>query len=108
MPTTYKTLGQVSPSANSLTTLYTVPAANSAVCSTLTVCSISTATTFRVAVRPNGEAIANKHYVAYDAVINQGDTISLTIGMTLGANDVVSVYAAAANTAFNLFGSEIN
>lgn len=108
MPTTYKILGQVNPSANSLTTLYTVPAANSAVCSTLTVCSISGAAAFRVAVRPNGEAIANKHYVAYDAVLNQSDTISLTIGMTLSANDVVSVHSTTANTVFNLFGSEIN
>jgi hypothetical protein len=85
-----------------------VPAANSAVCSSVTVCSIGSSSSFRLAVRPNGEAIANKHYVAYDAIINQGDTISLTIGITLGANDVVSVYSSSANTIFNIFGSEIN
>jgi len=107
MATTYKVLGQSNPAATTLTTLYTVPVANSAVCSTLAVANLNTSTTFRIAIRPGGAAVANQHYIAYDTPVNQYDTVFLTLGVTLAANDVVSVYAGSANVAFNLFGSEI-
>ena len=33
--------------------------------------------------------------------------IALTIGLTLAATDVVTVYASSANLSFNLFGAEV-
>jgi len=107
MATTYKVLGQSAPSATTNTTLYTVPAATSTIVSTLSVCNRGVSTTFRVAVRPAGAAIANEHYVIYDSYVNAGDTIFLTIGITLAATDVVTIYAGTANISFGLFGSEI-
>ncbi len=107
MATNYKVLGQVIPAASTLTTLYTAPAATQAVCSTISVCNQGVSTTFRVAVRPAGAAIEAKHYVVYDASVNQYDTVFLTLGVTLAATDVVSVFAGTANVSFNLFGSEI-
>lgn len=104
----YKVLGQVAPSANTLTSVYTVPASTSAVCSTLSICNQGLSTTFRVAVRPSGTALEAKHYLVYDNYINSNDTIFLTLGITLGEGDVVSVQAASANISFGLFGSEIN
>jgi len=101
-------LGQSNPAAVTLTTLYTVPANTSAVCSTLVVSTLGVSATFRVAVRPAGDAIANQHYLAYDISLNQYDSITLTLGITLAATDVVSVYASNATVAFNLFGSEIS
>lgn len=104
----YKVLGQLNPSANTLSSLYTVPAANSAVISTVTIANLdSSAATFRLAVRPAGEAIANKHYVNYDVTLAGNDTITATLGMTLAATDVVSVNASSALVAFSAFGSEI-
>jgi len=109
MPTVYKVLGQSNPSANSDTTLYTVPAANAAVVSTISVCNLGTAsTTFRIAVRPDGNTLANLQYVAYDTTVSSYDTIYLTIGATMQANSVITVRAATANVAFSAFGSEIN
>lgn len=105
--TTYKVLGQSAPSATTQTTLYTVPAATQAVCSTLTIANRSTATTYRVAVQVAGAALANSQYVAYDVPIAANDTVMLTLGITLGATDVVSVYAGSANLTFSLFGSQI-
>jgi len=35
------------------------------------------------------------------------DSTTLTLGITLAATDVVTIYASTANTSFNLFGSEI-
>jgi hypothetical protein len=107
MATTYKTLGQVAPAATTNTDLYTVPAATSAVCSTLAICNRGASTTFRVAVRPAGASIANQHYIVYDNWVNQYDTVFLTLGVTLAATDVVTVYAGAATLSFSLFGSEI-
>jgi len=108
MPAAYKVLGQSNPSATTATTLYTVPSSTSAVVSTLSVCNIGTsATTFRVAVRPAGETLANKHYLAYDASVAGNDSILLTLGISLATTDVVTVYAGTANLAFSLYGSEI-
>jgi hypothetical protein len=103
-----KVLGQSNPPATTATTLYTVPAANSAVVSTLTVCNqSSSADFFRIAVRPTGATLDPKHYIAYNSVIPALDSISLTIGITLAATDVITVYAGTANLSFNLFGTEI-
>ena len=108
MTTTYKTLGQSAPSATTLTTLYTVPAATSAVGSSLAICNRNSATTYRVAVRPAGAAIANQHYIAYDVPIGDNESAFMTLGMTLATTDVVSVYAGSANMSFSLFGTEIS
>ena len=108
MPQTHKVLGQVNTAATTLTTLYTVPSSTQTVVSTLNVCNIGTsATTYRIAVRPTGEAIANKHYLVYDSSIPANDSISLTLGLSLATTDIVSVYAANTNLAFSLYGVEI-
>jgi len=108
MPTIYKVLGQLNPSANTASTLYTVPAANSSVVSTLTVCNqIGTAANFRIAVRPAGETLSSKHYLNFDTQVPGNDQLALTIGITLAATDVVTVYANTANVSFNIFGTEL-
>lgn len=108
MASTYKVLGQSNPAATTATTLYTVPAATSTVCSTLIISNVSAiAASFRIAVRPAGEALATKHYIAYDTSIAANDSIFLTLGISLATTDVVTVYASSANMAFSLFGSEI-
>ncbi len=108
MPTTYKVLGQSAPAAATATTLYTVPAATQAVCSTLAICNRDIATTYRVSVRQAGAAQDVKHYIAYDAVIGANDTIMLTLGITLAATDVVTVYAGTSALSFSLFGAELS
>ena len=108
MATTYKVLAQSAPSATTNTDVYTVGSGKSAVVSTLTVANrANTSATYRIAVRPAGATIANQHYIAYDATVPANDTISLTLGITLAATDVVTVYASTANLSINLFGTEI-
>ena len=105
---TYKTLGQSNPAATTATTLYTVPAATSAVVSTLAIANLGTANaTYRIAIRPASAALANQHYIAYDVPLAPNDAVMLTLGVTLATTDVVTVYASTANLAFNLFGSEV-
>lgn len=108
MATTYKVLGQVNPSATTATTLYTAPSSTQTVVSTISVCNLTAAElSFRIAIRPAGEALASKHYIAYDAKVAGNDTTFITVGATLGATDVITVYASTANLTFNAFGSEI-
>lgn len=108
MATIYKVLGQTQPSATTNTSLYTVPSATSTVCSTLAICNMGVSTTYRVAVRPAGATLSNEHYLAYEAAINQYDTVMLTLGVTLATTDVVTVYAGTSNVTFQLYGSEIS
>lgn len=109
MPTVYKVLGQVTPSATTATTLYTVPAATSAVLSTITIANTNTsAITFRLAVRPAGATLATVHYVAYDVAVAANDSTALTLGITLATTDVVTVYASTTNVVFHAYGSEIS
>ena len=108
MASTYKVLAQSAPSATTNTDVYTVGSGKSAVVSTITVCNrAASSATYRIAVRPLGATLANQHYIAYDANVPANDTISLTIGVTLAATDVVTVYASTANLSVNIFGSEI-
>jgi hypothetical protein len=108
MATTYKVLGQSAPAATTATALYTVPSATSAVVSTLVVANRdAAAATYRISIRPGGASQANQHYVAYDVAVGAGDSTTLTLGITLAATDVVTIYASTADLSFNLFGSEI-
>ena len=107
MATTYKVLGQQAPAASTWVDLYTVPSATQTVCSTLSVCARTVTAGIRVAVRPAGATLANEHYLIYDNWVDGGDTIFLTLGITLAATDVVSVYSDQATVSYSLFGSEI-
>jgi glucose-6-phosphate dehydrogenase assembly protein OpcA len=109
MPTAYKVLGQVAPSATTNTDLYTVGAGKSAVVSTIAIANRgATSATYRVAIRVAGAAIANEDYIAYDATVTANNSTMITIGVTLAATDIITVYASNANLSFNAFGSEIS
>lgn len=108
MATNYKVLGQSAPAATTATTLYTVPSNTQAVISTLVIANrAATAATYRVAIRPAAATLANQHYVAYDVPVQGADSITLTLGMTLAATDVVTVYSSNTNLSFSAFGSEV-
>jgi hypothetical protein len=109
MPTIYKVLGQSKPSAATATTLYTAPASTSAVVSTVNIVNLSTnADTVRVAIRPAGETLADKHYVIFGLVLPARAQYTLQAGLTLATTDVVTVYSSNGTSSFSLFGSEIS
>lgn len=109
MPTNYKVLGQSNPAATTATSLYTVPAATQAIVSTITVCNqAATAATYRIAVRVAGASLTATQYIAYDVSLPANATDTLTLGVTLGATDVITVYASSATMSFNAYGSELS
>lgn len=108
MANSYKVLGQAAPAANTDTTLYTVPAGTDTIISTINVCNqAASAATFRIAVRPDGATLEQKHYLSYDTNIPSNDSIALTLGITVNANDVITVRASTGNFSFNAFGTEV-
>ncbi len=108
MATTYKVLGQVNPAATTATTLYTVPASTQTVVSTIVVTNqTATAGTYRISVRVAGLADTAKQYIAYDVSLPGNASDTLTLGITIGATDVVTVYSSASTFSFGAFGSEI-
>jgi len=109
MAIAYKVLAQSAPSATTNTDIYTVGSGKQAIVSTITIANRSaTARTYRIAVRPAGATLANEHYIAYDVTLAANDTTALTLGITLAATDVVTVYASTADLSFGIFGSEIS
>lgn len=107
--TTYRVLGQVNPDATTNTMLYTVPTGTQAVISTLVIANLSSSlATFRIAVRPAGETLEDKHYVAYNITVGGSDSTTLTLGLTLNSSDVLTVYSSSDTLAFSAFGSEIH
>ena len=108
MAITYKVLAQSAPSATTNTDVYTVGAGKQATISTVTIANrAASSATYRIAIRVAGSALSNEEYIAYDVQIPANDTIALTLGITLGAADVITVYASTANLSFNIFGAEI-
>ena len=109
MATNYKVLGQSIPSATTATTLYTVPASTQAVVSTITICNqAATAATYRIAIRVAGASLATSQYIAYDVSLPANASDTLTLGITLNATDVITVYSSTATMSFGAFGSEIS
>jgi hypothetical protein len=109
MATSYKSLGQLDLTTTSLTTLYTCPASTETVISTIIVANRNaSADTFRLAIRVDGDAISNAHYIAYDVPVAANDSTTLTLGITVKATDVVSVQAGTADRlSVNAFGAEV-
>lgn len=108
MAETRKVLFQSNPSAAALTDAYTVPALTQVIGSTINICNRSAApTTFRLSIGVGGAADNDKQYLEYDAPILGNDAIPITIGYTLGAGDVIRVYATLATLSFSGFGVEL-
>jgi len=108
MPNTYKSPAQLVPTAQTLSTLYTVPSDTQTVVSNIHACNFgSTTASIRVAVRPNGASIADQHYLFFGLTITANDTIEFGHGITMDATDVLSVWASTASVSFNLSYAEV-
>lgn len=106
---TNKILGQSSPAAATLTTIYTVPDLKGAVVSSLVVCNrTGAAVNFRVAVVEAGGTIANKNYLYYDISCPGNDTFTAVLGITISNADMIRVYNTTADLSFSVFGVEFD
>jgi|APGre2960657404_1045060.scaffolds.fasta_scaffold126979_1 hypothetical protein len=109
MATNYKVLGQLAAGSATYETLYTVPSATESVVSTIVVANrTASAKTYRLAVVPNGTAVVDQSFLAYDVALAANDSTALTLGICLDATDTIRCYASAGSAiTFTAFGSEI-
>lgn len=96
-------LGQAAPGAASDTDLYTVPDLYTATVR-LFVANRGAATTYRIALRSDGDALANQHYIAFDEPLDANEVAVYTV--ELDETDVVTVRAGSANVSFVANGVE--
>ena len=100
MPTAYKVLGQVNPSATTATTLYTVGAGKSAVVSTITVCNqAASAATFTITM--DGVAVIS------GASIAANSSAFFDLKQVLATTKVIAGLASAVTVNFHISGVEI-
>ena len=105
----YKVLAQSAPSAATATDVYTVGSGVETVISTIIIANrAASAGTFRLSVRPNGGTQTNAMYCAYDVPVAANDSTTLTLGITVDAADVITVYCSSADMSINIFGTEIS
>ena len=108
MPETRLVLGQSIPAASTLTALYTGPAATQTVVSTISVCEQNgTATTYSISIAVAGAADTPAQYICKNAPLQANETKAITVGITLGATDVIRVLSASGNVSFNAFGVQL-
>ena len=108
MADTFLVLAQSKPVSATLTAAYTVPASTTAVISSIVVCNQSAiATSFRISLAIAGAADTAAQYLYYDVSIDGNDTFVATIGITLGATDIVRVYNTLATLSFNVLGVQV-
>jgi hypothetical protein len=109
MATAHKTLGQVDLTTANLTDVFTVGAGKEVIISKITIANrTATADSFRIAVRVDGDAISNKHYLAYDVVIPANDSAEVGAGTCMQATDVLTVKATTADVlSINVSGAEV-
>jgi hypothetical protein len=112
MAQNFKRLGAISPSANTQTNVYVVPAATEAVISTITICNQNASNVlYSLIVMPPGSFSATANtadFVVRDVLVPSLDTIILTIGLTGNAGTVFAANTSNTNVSFSMFGSEIN
>ena len=110
MASAYKILGQILPSANTLTNVYVSGAATSTIINTITLCNQQTSNcTIDLILRPINEALAAKHYLLKGITIPQADTLILSPGITMGASCILAANNTIdGNVSISAFGVEIS
>lgn len=100
-----RVLGTSSPSASTLSLLFTVGVDKGAVISMLNICNRdSYDATIRIAVYRT-ESPANSEYLEYGMVIYGNCSAQRLKGVTLAQGDKIGVWASSEHISFNLFGS---
>lgn len=115
MPQNYTILGQIFPTANTLTNVYVTPAATSAIINSIYIGNQDTANAnVDIILRPINETLSNKHYILQNQKIEQADTLILNLNVTMNASVILAANVTvrggetkACNVAVNAFGVEI-
>ena len=108
MPDSYKILGQINPTANTLTNVYVTGAAASAIVSTISIHNFSDSnSSYSIVVRPNNESLGNKHYVIRGGIIPARERLTIQGAVTMNAGVILAANTNSSSISFNAYGVEI-
>ena len=119
MAQTYKILGQVTPTQNTLTNVYVTGATANAVVSTIYICNQSAAyANVDIVIQPINETLGNKHFILQNQLLGAADTIILNLNITMNSSVILAANAefrageannqlSASNVSISAFGVEI-
>ena len=108
MAQTYEILGQLAPSANTLTNVFVTGASSSAIVGTITLHNFSDANaSYSLVVRPINETLANKHFIIRGGILPAREMISITGAVTMNANAILAANTNGGSVSFNAYGVEI-
>ena len=102
----YGVMGQASPAAGDLDTVYTVPAGSHATVRVVA-CNRSGACVIRVSVAPQGAADDVSQYVLYDFPLGSSAS-NATAPVTVGAGDEIRCRSNTGTVSFTVTGIEAN
>ena len=116
MANSYKILGQIAPTSNTLTNVYVTGASASSVVNTIYLCNQDSANAnVSLIVRPVNEALANKHYILQNQRLDAADTIILNLNITMNSSTIIAANIArrggetkTPNCSISVFGVEIS
>lgn len=109
MPQSYEILGQVSPSANTLTNVYVTGASSSAIVSTITIHNFSDSnSSYSLLVRPINEAEASKHFIIRGGIVPARELITITGAVTMNSSAILAANTNGSSVSFNAYGVEIS
>ena len=99
-------LGQLQPSASTLSSLYVVPSNLTVAISQLQVCNLtSNSDTWSVSIAPLGAVDDPSQYLYYSLIIDANDSFMAWFNFTLNGTDVIRCQSASGNISFSVFGT---
>ena len=108
MAQAYEILGQLAPSANTLTNVFVTGASSSAIVGTITLHNFSDANaSYSLVVRPINEVLATKHFIIRGGILPAREMISITGAVTMNANAILAANTNGGSVSFNAYGVEI-
>ena len=120
MANSYKILGQIAPTQNTLSNVYVTGASVSSVVNTIYICNQTTSNAnVDIVVRPINETLANKHYILQNQKIDAADTLILNLNITMNSSVILAANSSGrageanaaitgANVSISAFGVEIS
>jgi len=120
MANSYKILGQIAPTQNTLTNVFVTGSSVSSVINTIYVCNQSVANSnVSIIVRPVNEALANKHFILQNQRLDAADTLILNLNITMNSSVILAANlssrdgdafapVASSNVSVSAFGVEIS
>lgn len=108
MAQSYNILGQLSPTANTLTNVYVTGASTSSIVGTIVIHNFSDANaSYSLVVRPINEALATKHFIVRGGVLPAREQISITGAVTMNSSVILAANTNSGSISFNAYGVEI-